>query len=399
MTESIKGSIDNGSYGCGIFIDLQKAFDTVNHQILLQKLEHYGIRGIANCWFSSYLSARKQNVSVNGHISDHFNISCGVPQGTVLGPPLFLLYINDLPNVSKLLTFYLFADDTNIYLSSSDLIKLQKTMNRDLRKVRKWLAANRLALNIEKTNYVIFHSPNRKISEPISIKIGRKRIRGENTVKFLCVLLDSNLNWKPRITELSKKLARTVGVFFKIRHFVPLDTLKLLYYSLFYAFVSYGIAIWGLTHKTLINTVFLIQKKILKAVTFSDTTVHSDPIFSRLGLLKVGDIFQLQLLSFMYDCYHGLAPSYFSSYLLVCITMILGQPLVVIYFCKERTHLFMVLDQFSTLAQDCGTLCLHQLETHNLFQYLDYKLKPYFFHTTWKTNASTNEFIMPHAWN
>ena len=135
-------------------------------------------------------------------------------------------------------------------------------MNRELRKVRKWLAANRLALNIEKTNYVIFHSPNRKISEPISIKIGRKRIRGENTVKLLGVLSGSHLNWKPHITELSKKLARTVGVFFKIRHFVPLDTLKLLYYySLFYAFVSYGIAVWGLTHKTLIKTIFLIQKK------------------------------------------------------------------------------------------------------------------------------------------
>ena len=108
----------------------------------------------------------------------------------MLGPLLFLLYINDLPNVSKLLTFYLFADDTNIYLSSPDLIKLQKTMNRELRKIRKWLAANRLALNIEKTNYVIFHSSNRKISEPISIKIGRKRIRGVNTVKFLGVLSD-----------------------------------------------------------------------------------------------------------------------------------------------------------------------------------------------------------------
>ena len=116
-----------------------------NFTVLLSKLS-----------WSSYLSARKQYVSVNGHISDHLNISCCVLQGSVLGPLLFLLYINDLPNVSKLLTFYLFADDTNIYLSSLDLIKLQKTMNRELRKIRKWLAANRLALNIDKTNYFSF---------------------------------------------------------------------------------------------------------------------------------------------------------------------------------------------------------------------------------------------------
>ena len=133
-------------------------------------------------------------------------------------------------------------------------------------------------------------------------------------MKFLGVLLDSNLNWKPHITELSKTLARTTGVFFKIRHFVPLD-------ALFYPFVSYGIAVWGLTNKTFINTVFIIQKKILKAITFSDMNAHSDPIFSKLGLLKVGDIFQLQLLSFIHDCYHGLAPSYFSSYFTPAVNM------------------------------------------------------------------------------
>ena len=211
---------------------------------------------------------------------------------------------------------------------------------------------------------------------------------------FRCSFNFRNLNWKPHVAELSKKLARTVGVFFKIRHFVPLDTLKLLYYSLFYPFVSYGIALWGITQKTLINTVFIIQKKTLKVVSFSAMTVHSD----KLGLLKVGDIFQLQLLSFMYDCYHGLAPSYFSLFqLLICITMTLVQPLAVLCFCNERTHLFMVLDQFSALEQNCRILCLHQLEIHNLLQYLDHKLKLYSFHISWKTGASTHELTVPHA--
>ena len=114
LTESIKQSIDNGKFGCGIFIDLQKAFDTVNHKILLGKLEHYGIRGTTLNWFHSYLTGRQQYVIVNGHISDSLTINCGIPQGSVLGPLLFPIYMNDLPNVSKVLRFYLFADDTSI---------------------------------------------------------------------------------------------------------------------------------------------------------------------------------------------------------------------------------------------------------------------------------------------
>ena len=120
MTETIKEAIDNCMFGCGVIIDLQKTLDTVNHSILLKKLEHYGIREVELSCFSSYLSKRKQFVSVNGSTSDHLELSCGVPQGSVLGPLLFLIYINDLPSVSKVLSFYVFADDTNIFYSSSD---------------------------------------------------------------------------------------------------------------------------------------------------------------------------------------------------------------------------------------------------------------------------------------
>ena len=162
LIEHLKKSLDEGEFGCGIFIDLRKAFDTVNHSILLQKLEYYGIRGVANNWFKSYLSDRYQYVSINGITSDVKPVLCGVPQGSVLGPLLFLLYVNDLPNCSDKLTFHLTADDTNIYFSSNNLNIIQSTLNIELNHVSQWLYANRLSLNIEKTNYVLFHSPRKK---------------------------------------------------------------------------------------------------------------------------------------------------------------------------------------------------------------------------------------------
>ena len=156
IVENIKDCMEKRNYGCGIFIDLKKAFDTVNHKILIQKLEHYGIRGKSLDWFISYLTGRTQYTFCNGKNSALRMITCGVPQGSVLGPLLFLLYINDLPNISNKLKFYLFADDTNIFFQNSNLDILEKTVNRELGKLTLWLNANRLALNISKTNFVIF---------------------------------------------------------------------------------------------------------------------------------------------------------------------------------------------------------------------------------------------------
>ena len=180
-----------------------------------------------------------------------------------------MIYINDLPNVSKVLSFFLFADDTNIYYKSHDLTHLQKIMNRELKKVKKWLDANRLALNIDKTNFVIFHSPHVKVPESIVITFCRKKIQRENCVKFLGILPDSNLSWKYHINELLKKLSRTIGIFYKIRYFVPSEILRLLYYSLFYSFLSYGVAVWGFTYKTYTQKILVLQKKTIKVMTFN----------------------------------------------------------------------------------------------------------------------------------
>ena len=204
ITEVIKESIDNGRYGCGIFIDLKKAFDTVNHRILLSKLEHYGIRGALLKWFESYLTNRTQYVFLNGVSSDTMPMSCGVPQGSVLGPLLFLLYINDLPNISDKLKFFLFADDTNIYYESDNLKSLEKIVNQELKSLSLWLNVNRLALNVSKTNFVIFRSSQKTMNHNVTLILNRKAIEQKDHVKYLGVLVDEHLTWKHQINNASK---------------------------------------------------------------------------------------------------------------------------------------------------------------------------------------------------
>ena len=321
ITEQIINSIDKGMHGCGIFIDLKKAFDTVNHSILLRKLEHYGIRGISLNWFASYLSNRKQYVYYNGHSSEIKSIKCGVPQGSVLGPLLFLLYINDLPNVSSKLRFYLFADDTNLYYESYDLKKIEKVVNKEMNKLFQWLCSNRLALNISKTNFVIFHPYNKPVKEVITLKINKKAIAEELCVKYLGILIDSTLSWKSQISTITKKISRSIGIMYKLRPFVNVKIMKSVYYSIIYPHLIYGIQVWGSAFDTDLHSLEIMQKKVVRMITFNDSFrnqgygfCHSLPLFLELEFLKTSDIYKLLISKFIHDCLNGRAPSQFNTW-------------------------------------------------------------------------------------
>ena len=162
ITDTIKEAIDNKMFACGVFIDLQKAFDTVNHKILLKKLEYYGIWGVANNWFHSYLQIRKHYVIINNTKSTLTNIKYGVPQGLVLGPLLFLIYISDLSQSTQHSTVFHFADDTALFQSNSSLKALNRYINHDLHLLCDWLRANKISLNVNKTEIVLFRSKNTK---------------------------------------------------------------------------------------------------------------------------------------------------------------------------------------------------------------------------------------------
>ena len=179
MEDRISRAIDSNEYSVGIFLDLAKAFDTVDHAILLKKMSNYGIRGTQLKWFYSYFENRTQRVMCNGVLSAIGYISYGVPQGSNLGPLLFLLYINDLANVSSTLFFILFADDTNIFYSHRSWQTLMETINTELENVNNWFSANRLTLNLDKTNFILFRS-HRKIS-PVNITLEIKGVPCKGT--------------------------------------------------------------------------------------------------------------------------------------------------------------------------------------------------------------------------
>ena len=207
ITEHIKKSLDDGNLVGGVFIDPEKAFDTVNYEILCNKLPYYGFRGKIELLIKSFLNNRKQLVSINGYESGNLPLNCGVPQGSTLGPWLFLLYINDF-RFSLQHSSSHFADDTCIIYSSKKIQLLEAAINNDLKCVTQWLNGNRLSLNVDKTKLIIFHSKQKKINiDNLVIKLNQSILIPYNYVKYLGVYIDKNLSWDIHIQQLSKNLA------------------------------------------------------------------------------------------------------------------------------------------------------------------------------------------------
>ena len=298
LYDKIAAASDNNDYAIGVFIDLSKAFDTLNHSILLNKLYHYGVRGITLDWFSSYLSNRSQSVSVNGIMSSSRFITCGVPQGSILGPLLFILYINDIVSASSLLHFILFADDTNLFFSCHNLDTLARTVNAELDRISIWFKCNKLSLNVVKTNVMFFGHKRCKVYPTILID-GIPLDRVEHT-KFLGVVVDARVTWKNHIAVVATRISRGAGALNRVKHILPLKSLLLLYHTLIYPHLLYCCVLWGCASKTNLDHLKSLQKRALRIITHSPHRTPSKPLFVKLNLLTLDDICVLQTLTFMH---------------------------------------------------------------------------------------------------
>ena len=322
ITDTLRKAIDNNLYTCGIFLDFSKAFDTVNHSILLQKLESYGIRGVPLAWFESYLTNRKQYVALGDTESSYQTVVCGVTQGSSLGPFLFLIYINDLPNCSEFLSFKIFADDTNLFASAKDIKSLELQMNLELKKVKEWCDINKLSINLKKTNYMIVKSPRKK-NMNVNINITNRdgschSLERKDHIKYLGVMIDSALTWKYHISYVCSKLSRNTGVISKLRHYLPLKQLTQLYYNLIYPYISYAIVAWGSTSKTNLLKIQAKQNHIIRlmffATLFGKNTDSALPLLNILEMLTVANVYRLHALKFIHAWHKGVLPEPFNHF-------------------------------------------------------------------------------------
>jgi len=297
---NIIANSDRKQFSLGLFLDLSRAFDSLHINTLLYKLSHYGIRGHALTWFASYLKDRKMCVKFNNTLSTSSGISYGIPQGSVLGPLLFLIYVNDLNLSLRFTSAVLFADDTNLFITNNRPDILLRDIKSDLSTLIDWFRSNKLTLNISKTNCLLF-SPKRSTINKTTIYIpfGSENVTLSSQCKFLGLIVDDKLSWEPHIRQLVNKINKNLFLLRSVKNMLPSWSKRLLYHSYIHCHFTYALIAWGPSlSKAQINRMFKLQKKAIRYLDNATYNAHTSPLFKKYKILKFEDLIKLELLKF-----------------------------------------------------------------------------------------------------
>lgn len=322
LTQDILIGLENKDTTLAVFCDLSKAFDTLDHSILLNKLYKYGVRGITLNLFESYLNNRSMYVANNNESSTiHIIPNYGVPQGSVLGPLLFNIYVNDLCLCLKHANHILYADDTTLYIIGRNRKLLFHQMTDDLNNLSMWFRANKLALNTDKTNYIVF-SDKHTDTPDLELSIDNKLLKQVTTTKFLGIHMDNYLSWETHVNHISKKLTTGLYVLNSLKHSLPSCNLRMIYSCIMHCHIIYGCILWGNCYKKFLNRIAVAQKKALRIICHKGYNAPSSPLFKAMNILKIEDLYRLQVCQFMYKTNHMFVPT----------------PLINMYNRRNETH-------------------------------------------------------------
>ena len=322
FTDNIFKALNEGNINISIFVDLKKAFDTVDYEILLAKLEHYGVRNNELLWFRNYLTTRTQYVHLNlkgGSFSSCLlHCKCGVPQGSCLGPLLFLFFINDLPNATDFFAS-LFADDTTFQITGANTSDVFLRANVELKKAEQWFCANKLTLNSKKTRVMVFKNKNQHVHyQNLYLQNNIIERAGdnckENFVRFLGIWIDENLSFLGHLAKLKSKLNSGLYALANCSKTVPFRIRKLIYHSLLESHLHFGSIIYGATNPKNLGQIETIQRKALRILTRSKYNAHTDPLFKKHNILKLSDLIQLNQTLFVRQYKNGKLPESFLGF-------------------------------------------------------------------------------------
>ena len=291
LANAMYDSFENDKSAVGVFIDLSKAFDSLDRDYLCAKLEYYGVRDVELQWFSSYLNSRKQCVRFKDEFSSVLPTNFGVPQGGVLSAILYIIYVNDIVMCTDKVKYVIYADDTCVFADHSKLKDNMEIMNRELFKINEWMIANRLTVNTDKTNYMIFSRAQKKIQAgPFVLKLNGSQLNRVGETKYLGVIIDEHLSWKSHVSSIVAKLSKYVPIIYRVKDQLNTASLKLLYNTLIYPNLIYCNSVWGAANVSTLRPLVVAQKRIVRTMCNAPSSEHSAPLFKSLYFLNMPSI-------------------------------------------------------------------------------------------------------------